>query len=177
MVAALPLNRRPGGIMATKTRAAAGRATVTPQGEREIHIEREFNAPRDKVWQAYTDAKLVARWWGRGNPLVVERFDLKPGGRWRFIERAPGEKPMGFQGSFREVTPQSRLVQTFGWDGMPGHESVDTMTLTDAGEGRTRVSVDSVFHDRSERDGILEMGMVEGLNQSYDALDQVLESL
>jgi uncharacterized protein YndB with AHSA1/START domain len=163
-------------MMATKTRESSN-TLITTHGDREIHIERVFNAPRSKVWQAYSDPKLLARWWGRGNPLDVERYDFKPGGDWRFVERAPGEKPMGFTGKFREVTPQSKLVLTFGWDGMKGHESLDTMTLEDAGEGRTRVKVVSSFNNKSERDGILEMGMADGLNDSYDALDRVLETL
>jgi uncharacterized protein YndB with AHSA1/START domain len=76
----------------------------------------------------------------------------------------------GFEGRFREVSPPERVVQTFEWDGMPGHVMVTTMTLEDLGDGRTKVISTSLFHTTEERDGMLE----EGLNQSYAALDRLL---
>ena len=67
----------------------AKRATVTTPREREVHIERIFDAPRERVWRAYTDPKLVAQWWGRGNKVVIERLEVERGGHWRFVEHAP----------------------------------------------------------------------------------------
>jgi len=147
-------------------------ATVTTPAEREIRIERTFDAPRERVWQAMTDPKLLAQWWGRGNRTVVECLELRRGGRWRFVEHAPSG-PQGFKGRFREVTPPERIVQTFEWDGMPGHVVVNTMTLQDVGDGRTRVVTVSQFHSSEERDGMLKSGMEEGLSQSYAALDKL----
>ncbi len=98
---------------------------MTTPGEREIRTERVFNAPRDRVWRAYTEPEQVARWWGRGNRLVVERMDVQRGGHWRFVEHSP-EGVHGFEGRYREVAPPERLVQTFEWDGMPGYVAVET---------------------------------------------------
>ena len=151
-------------------------AKVTTPSEREIHIERVFNAPRDRVWRALTDPELVAQWWGRGNHLVIERMELHRGGHWRFVENTD-QGPQGFEGRYREVAPPERVVQTFEWDGMPGHVTVDTMTLVDLGDGRTKVTIDSLFHTTEERDGMLSSGMEEGLNQSYEALDRVLAGM
>jgi uncharacterized protein YndB with AHSA1/START domain len=148
-------------------------ARVTTPSEREIRIERIFDAPRDRVWRAMTDPELIARWWGRGNKLVVERMEVERGGHWRFVEHGP-DGVHGFEGRFREVTPQERIVQTFEWDGMPGHVAVDTATFEDLGDGRTKVVTTSVFHTAEERDGMLQAGMEEGLNQSYVALDKLL---
>jgi len=148
-------------------------ATVTRPAEREIRTERVFDAPRDLVWRAFTDPKLVARWWGRGNPLVVERMELERGGHWRFIEHA-GDVAHGFEGRFREVTPQERLVQTFEWDGMPGYVAVTTQQFEELGPDRTRVVTTVLFHTMEERDGMLSSGMADGLNDSYAALDKVL---
>jgi len=155
---------------------ATRRAVITTPREREIHIERIFDAPRERVWRAYTDPKLVAQWWGRGNKLVIERLEVERGGHWRFVEHAP-DGVHGFEGRFREVTPPSRLVQTFEWDGLPGHVVLETTTFEDLGDGRTRVVTDSLFFTNEERDGMLQLGMSDGLNQSYAALDRLLASL
>ena len=158
------------------SKTASVKATVTTPSDREILIERVFNAPRDRVWRAMTDPKLVAQWWGRGHKLVIEKFEVERGGHWRFVEHGP-EGVHGFEGRFREVTPQERIVQTFEWDGMPGHVAVDTATFEDLGDGRTRVVTRSLFHTTEERDGMIAAGMEQGLNESYEALDRLLEKL
>ena len=149
-------------------------AKVTTTGDRELRIERTFDAPRDRVWEAFTDPRLLAKWWGRGNGLDIERMEMAPGGRWRFVEHAP-EGDQGFEGKFREIVPNERIVQTFSWDGMPGHEIVDTLTLEEIGDRKTRIVTTSQFHSKEERDGMIQTGMEEGVNQSYNALDRVLE--
>lgn len=151
-------------------------AKITTPSDREIHIERVFNAPRDRVWKALTDPALVAQWWGRGNKVEIERMELQRGGHWRIVEHGPQGKH-GFEGRYREVTPPERVVQTFEWDGMPGHVVVETMTLEDLGDGRTKLVNVSLFHTTEERDGMLQSGMEQGLNQSYAALDKVLAGL
>ena len=152
------------------------KATITTSGDREVRIERIFNAPRDRVWQAMTDPKLVAQWWGRGNKLVIERLEVERGGHWRFVEHAHGGVH-GFEGRFSEVTPPERLVRTFEWDGMPGHVALETATLEDLGDGRTRLVTTSLFMTGKDRDGMMQSGMEGGLNQSYEALDRVLATL
>jgi uncharacterized protein YndB with AHSA1/START domain len=149
------------------------KAKVTTPSDREIRIERIFAAPRERVWRAMTDPNLVAQWWGRGNKLVIEKFELHRGGHWRIVEHS-ADGVHGFEGRFREVTPPERVVQTFEWDGMPGHVVVEHMTLEDLGDGRTRLVTVSLFHTTEERDGMLHSGMEGGLNQSYAALDDVL---
>jgi uncharacterized protein YndB with AHSA1/START domain len=150
-----------------------GEATITTPAEREIRIERVFDAPRARVWQAYTDPDLIAQWWGRGNKLEIERMEVERGGHWRFVEHGP-EGSHGFEGRYREVTPMERVVQTFEWDGMPGHVAVETAEFTDLGDGRTKVTTTSLFHTPEERDGMLNSGMEVGLNESYTALDALL---
>jgi uncharacterized protein YndB with AHSA1/START domain len=151
-------------------------ATVTTPTDREIYVERDFNAPCERVWRAFTDPKLLAQWWGRGNKLVIERLEVGRGGHWRFVEHGP-DGVHGFEGRFREVTPQERLVQTFEWDGMPGHVSVTTAAFEDLGDARTKVFTTSLFHTAEERDGMLRSGMEQGLNDSYAALDRLLATL
>jgi uncharacterized protein YndB with AHSA1/START domain len=148
-------------------------AAVTKPTDRTIHVERIFNAPRERVWNAYTQPDLVAQWWGRGNKLVIEKLELKPGGKWRFVEHGP-EGPFGFEGEFREIIPQERLVWTFGWDGMPGKSVLETSNFVDMGDGRTKVVSDSLFESAEERDAMLGYGMEKGMNESYAALDRLL---
>ena len=154
----------------------AQKAKLSTPTDREIRVERIFNAPRDRVWKAMTDPKLVAQWWGRGNKLVIEKFEVKRGGHWRFVEHGP-EGEHGFEGRYREVTPPERIVQSFEWDGMPAHVIIETMTLEDLGDGRTLLRTVSLFHTPEERDGMLYSGMEGGMNESYAALDRLLATM
>lgn len=149
------------------------RATVTTPSDREIRTERTFAAPRDQVWRALTEPRLVAQWWGRGHRLVIERMVVERGGHWRFVEHAP-DGVHGFEGRYREIVAPERIVWTFEWDGMPGHVVLETMSLEDLGDGRTRLVTVSLFSSTEERDGMLKSGMEKGMNQGYDALDTVL---
>jgi uncharacterized protein YndB with AHSA1/START domain len=156
--------------------AATRKAKVSSVGEREATIERTFDAPREKVWRAMTDPKLIAQWWGRGNKLDVVTYELKQGGHWRFVEHSD-HGDHGFEGRFAEVDPPKKVVQTFEWDGMPGHTCLETMTLEDLGDGRTKLTTHSMFMTQQDRDGMLQSGMETGVNESYAALDRVLASL
>jgi uncharacterized protein YndB with AHSA1/START domain/predicted enzyme related to lactoylglutathione lyase len=159
--------------MKPKTEQAVGTLDVQTVADRELRMERVFNASRERVWRALTDPSLVARWWGRGNRLVVERMVVERGGHWRYLEHAPSG-PQGFEGRYREVMPPERLVSTFEWDGRPGHVVVNTTTLEDMGDGCTRLVTVSLFETTGDRDGMVRSGMEEGANASYDALDRVL---
>jgi uncharacterized protein YndB with AHSA1/START domain len=159
----------------TATTAKSNTTTVTTPTDRTILIERVFDASRDRVWRAFTDPTQVAQWWGRGNKLVIERMEVEKGGHWRYVEHAP-DGVHGFEGRYREVTPQDRLVHTFEWDGMPAYVILETVTFEDLGDGRTKVVNESLFFHTDERDGMLASGMEGGLNQSYEALDRLLAS-
>lgn len=148
-------------------------AQISTPTNREIRVERTFAASRERVWQAMTEPALLAQWWGRGNRLDIERLEVKRGGYWRVVEHGP-DGVHGFGGRYREVTPPKRIVQTFEWDGMPGHVIIETMDLEGLSDGRTRLVTTSLFHTTEERDGMLHSGMEQGLNQSYAALDQLL---
>jgi uncharacterized protein YndB with AHSA1/START domain len=149
-------------------------ATITTPTDREIHIERVFAAPRDRVFAAFTDPALIPAWWGpRDLTTVVDQMDVRAGGSWRFVARTPDGSETGFRGTYREVTPPERIVQTFEWEGMPGHVSVETATFEDLGD-RTRIVTTSIFHTTEERDGMLGSGMERGMNETYARLDELL---
>lgn len=153
---------------------AVQKATVTTPADREIHVERVFEAPRERVFAAYTDPELIPEWWGpHGTTTVVDHMDATAGGTWRFVIHNSDGSETGFRGAFREVVAPERIVQTFEWEGMPGHVSVDTATFEDLGD-RTKVVSTSIFHTQEERDGMLESGMEGGMNETYERLDALL---
>lgn len=146
---------------------------ITTPSDREIHAERIVNAPRERVWRAYADPALIAQWWGRGNRLDIERMEFQRGGHWRYVEHS-SHGVHGFEGRYREVTPPERFVRSFEWDGMPGHVAIEFVTLTDLGDGRTRINITMQMHTPEERDGFLHSGMQEGMDAAFAELDTIL---
>lgn len=156
--------------MATEQRATS----VTTPGEREIRVERIFDAPRERLFEVFTDPQLIPEWWGpRGTTTTVEEMDPVAGGSWRFTSADCDGNETGFRGRYREVTAPERIVQTFEWDGMPGYVSVETMTLEDLG-AQTKVVNTTIFHTPEERDGMIASGMEKGLSETYERLDELL---
>jgi uncharacterized protein YndB with AHSA1/START domain len=152
----------------------AGATTLTTPTEREIVTERIFDAPRERVFAVYTDPELIPHWWGpRRMATTVDQMDVGPGGGWRFLTREPDGREIGFKGIYREVSPPERIVQTFEWEGMPGHVIVETAAFEDLG-GRTKVTTTSLFHTTEERDGMLASGMEGGLTESHERLAELL---
>jgi uncharacterized protein YndB with AHSA1/START domain len=152
--------------------------TVTTPSDLEIRMTRSFNAPRALVFEAMSKREHMERWWGpRKYETIIDKLDFRPGGAWRFInrDRDTGEE-FAFRGEFREIVPNEKISWTFEWEGLPGHISVDTMTLEEV-DGRTTVTANSVFDSKEDRDGMLQSGMEEGANESYDRLEELLATL
>jgi uncharacterized protein YndB with AHSA1/START domain len=147
---------------------------VTTPSDHEIRTSRTFDAPRELVFAAHSQAEHLRHWWGRGNPLDVE-IDFRVGGTYRFVEHADGQEH-GFRGEFREIQEPERIVQTFEYEGMPGHIAVETLVFTES-DGRTTVTGTSRFDTTEDRDGMLQSGMEGGAEQSYQALDAYLTTL
>ncbi|WP_354701166.1 hypothetical protein DSM112329_01473 [Paraconexibacter sp. AEG42_29] len=151
--------------------------TVTAQGDREILITREFAAPPELVFRAWTTPELVERWWGarRGAVTLVE-IDLRVGGAWRFVMTAEGGFEVGFHGEYREIVPGERLVSTEVYEGMPDGEAVNTMDLTPTAAG-TMMTVLVEHSCREHRDGHLASGMEDGIRDAFELLDDAAQSL
>ncbi len=149
------------------------RRTVTAHaGEQSISFSREFAAPATLVFEAHTDAALIARWTGpRGTQLTMRTFDARTGGSWSYlIAGSSGE--WGFHGSFHEVTSPIRIVQTFEFEGEPGHPALEVLTFTDIDAGRSRIDGLSVFLSVEDRDAMLS-GMDSGMDENFDRLDEL----
>ncbi|MEV5691445.1 SRPBCC family protein [Micromonospora globbae] len=143
--------------------------------DREITLTRTFDAPRDLVFAAHSEAEHLRHWWGRGNPLDVE-IDFRVGGRYRFVEHTKDGNSYAFRGEFREIVVPERIVQTFEFEGMPGHVVEETLVFTER-DGRTVVTGTSRFDTTQERDGMLDSGMTQGAAESYAALERYLATL
>lgn len=149
-------------------------STLTLPSDREIRMSRIFNAPRDLVFKVMTDPATVPQWWGpRATTMVVEQMDMRPGGRWRFVQRDANGGQYAFFGEYREIVAPERVVNTFEFDGFPGHVVVETLTLEDLG-GRTRVTMTSAFTSTEDRDGMLQSGMEQGAVESWDRLEELI---
>ena len=152
-------------------------STLSTPSDLEIVMTRVFDAPRALVFEAYTDPRHVPHWWGlRGNTTIVDKMDVRPGGQWRYIQRAPDGTEYAFNGEYREVAPPERLVSTFEFEGMPGHIAVDAAQF-DERDGKTTLTVTSTFTTKEERDGMLQSGMEGGANETWDRLAELLAQL
>lgn len=149
--------------------------TLTTAGDTDIVLTRAFDAPRERVWDAYTKPELLKRWLGGppGCELVVCEVDLRPGGRYRYVWRTPDGVEMGMAGVYREVARPERLVYTesFGEDSAGG-ENVETVVLTEQG-GRTLLTSTVRYPSPEARAAALSMAMEEVMAANYDRLADV----
>jgi uncharacterized protein YndB with AHSA1/START domain len=152
-------------------------AKVTLPTDTQILITREFDAPKELVYKAYTTPDLVKRWWsaGRGEMTVAD-IDLRVGGGWRYVMVTEDGFEVAFHGEYRELVPNERIVSTEVYEAVPEAEALDTLTLSEA-DGRTTLTL-LVEHQRKEhRDAHVESGMEDGLQDALDLLEQVATSL
>lgn len=157
--------------------SGSGEMKLTTPSDREIVMTRLFDAPREIVFEAHSSCEHMERWWGPRKYTVVDcKMDFRPGGEWRIVHRGPNGEEYGFRGEFREIVPPGKIVWTFEFEGMPGHVSVETLTL-DEQDGKTKLTATSVFDSVEDRDGMLESGMQEGAVETWDRLAELLEEL
>jgi uncharacterized protein YndB with AHSA1/START domain len=150
--------------------------TLTAEpGSHELVMTREFDAPRERVYAAYTDPEQVPKWWGEdGVTTVIDQLDTRKGGAWRYISRGAEGEEYAFNGVYHEVIAPERLVYTFEFEGMPGHVLLETISFEELPDGRTRMIDHSVFQSVEDRDGMLSYGMEDGANESMNRLEALL---
>lgn len=139
-----------------------------------IRIVREFDAPRHRVFRAFVDPPLVVEWLGpRSTTTRIDTWECQTGGRYRYVNVYEGTE-FGFYGSFHEVRPDERIVQTFTYEDEPDGVSLETATFAQLGENWTRVTMLSVFESLEARDGIVASGMEVGVVEGFEKLDDLL---
>jgi uncharacterized protein YndB with AHSA1/START domain len=152
-------------------------AKVTLPADDQILITREFDAPRELVYRAWTSPELIKRWWtARRGEMTVAEIDLRVGGRWRYVMVADGGGEVAFHGEYREIIPNERIVSTEVYEGMPDAEAVDTVTFSET-DGRTLLRLLVQHSSKEFRDAHIDSGMEDGLQDALDLLEQVAVSL
>jgi uncharacterized protein YndB with AHSA1/START domain len=162
------------------TSGALGHRTelTAPPGQPTLEIVREFDAPVERVYRAHVDPDLVTQWLGpRRLRMRLEHYDIRRGGSYRYTHIDEDGTEYGFWGAVHDARPNELITQSFGFDGAPDDATFDKATFEDLGNGRTRLRVVSVTHDLAVRDAFLASGMEDGMNQSYERLDELLEKL
>ena len=156
---------------------SSGTATVTLPTDEQILITREFDAPKNLVYRAWTTPELVKRWWNakRGEVTIAE-IDLRVGGSWRYVMVTDSGFEVAFHGEFREIVPNERIVSTEIYEGMPEAEALNTLTLTEV-DGRTILTVLVQHSSKEHRDAHINSGMEAGLQDALDLLEEVAVSL
>jgi uncharacterized protein YndB with AHSA1/START domain len=155
--------------MTTITEARIEADTTVPI----IRITREFHATPAQLLRAHTDPELYAKWVGPASVGTrIEHWDARTGGSFRFVNFRDGEE-YGFHGSFHEIR-DDRIVQTFTFEGDPDGVALETLRLEDLGDGRTRLTIQSLCDSFEARDQWLAGGMETGVNEGYAALDRLL---
>lgn len=149
---------------------------TAPPGMPFAEVEREFDAPRDLVYRAWTEPALITRWLGpRRLKMRIDYWDLdEHGGSYRYIHSGEDGVEHAFHGSFHRTTADAyTLLQTFEYEGAPGHVSLDELRLVEAG-GRTIAKLRTVHQSVEARDAMIEGGMSEGMNDGFERLDELL---
>jgi uncharacterized protein YndB with AHSA1/START domain len=152
-------------------------AKVETPSDTQILITREFDAPKELVFKAYTTPELVRRWWTAGRGDMTEcTIDLSVGGSWRYAMDVEDFGEVAFHGEYSEIVPNERLVSTEVFEGAPDAAAIDTLTLTEQ-DGRTVLTVLVDHKTKENRDAHLQSGMEDGLQDAYDRLEAIVEEL
>ena len=164
--------------MATQTKNSA---VVTLQGDNDLVITREFNAPKRLVWRVLTEPELIRKWWhaNRGEVTVCE-VDFRVGGRWRYVSVTPDGFEVAFSGQYREIEPGERVVHTELYEGIPdatdADAAVNTVTLAEH-DGRTTMTVHVHMAKPEHRTAMIESGMEAGMQDAYNLLEELVAAL
>lgn len=157
---------------------ATNTTTITAErGKQEIFIDREFDAPHELVFKAFTDPKLLIKWLGPYElKMRIEKFEARSGGSYRYLHTRDG-KEYAFRGVIHEVCSPERIIKTFEFEGLPekGHVILETAKFEALPNNRTRILIQSVFQSVQDRDGMVQSGMERGVRDSYEKLDGLLE--
>jgi uncharacterized protein YndB with AHSA1/START domain len=153
---------------------------IAVQGKQELFIIREFDAPRDLVFKAFSDKDILVKWIGpRELKTRYEKFEPYAGGSYRYLQSFPGGMEFGYHGVCHEHTSPERVINTFEFEGLPekGHVVLETARFEELPNSRTRVTVQSVFQSVMDRDAMIQAGMERGVLDSHIKLDEILAEL
>jgi uncharacterized protein YndB with AHSA1/START domain len=152
---------------------------IAEKGVQELFITREFEAPRELVFKAFSEPELLVQWLGVCDMTMhIDHLDNKTGGSYRFLNCTASGQEYGFNGVIHDVTPPERMIRTFEFEGLTerGHVSLETATFEPLPNNRTKLTIHSVFKSVADRDGMVAAGMERGVRDGHERLDELLES-
>jgi len=150
---------------------------IAEPGLPQIVITREFDAPRELLFRAHIDPALLVQWLGpRRMTMTVDHLDARDGGTWRYTHRDTDGTEYGFHGVYHGTPSPDGIVQTFEFEGMPGHVALETLTFEEQG-GRTLLHMKSIFQSVEDRDAMVQSGMESGVNEGMERLDELIARL
>ena len=150
---------------------------TAPAGSTQILIEREFDATRDFLYRAWTDPELLVQWLGpRRLTMDIDHYELRDGGRYRYVQREPDGTEHAFHGVFHGTPSPDAMVQTFEYEGAPGHVALDTLRFEER-DGKTLVRINSVHQTVEARDAMVASGMESGMNEGFERLEELIARL
>ena len=148
-----------------------------PEGLPYVDYTRELDAPRDLVFRAYTDPELLPQWLGpRGFTMRLEKWEARDGGAWRYVQTDPQGQEWGFHGVFHGPQTPDQMIQTFEFEGVPGHVSFSELRLEER-DGKTIAHTHVVFMSVEDRDGMVGSGMQYGVTEGFERLDELFARL
>jgi uncharacterized protein YndB with AHSA1/START domain len=150
-------------------------------GDRELVLTRTFNAPREKVFAAYSSCEHLRNWWGpRSWPMVECTMEFRVGGVWHYCLRGPGEDDASWgRAIFDEIVEPERIAYTDAFSDADGNVNPDmpqtrsSVELADAG-GKTRLTLRATYPSAEDLRQVLDMGMADGITETLDRLDEHL---
>jgi uncharacterized protein YndB with AHSA1/START domain len=152
---------------------------IAETGKQELFMIREFDAPKELVYRAFTEPELMVQWLSTGDSVIqVNLYENRNGGRWRFINRSEkGE--FVFHGVMHEVMPNERLIRTFEMEGLPekGHVSLEIAIFESSNEEQTKLTLHSIFRSVADRDGMIKAGVEQGAKEHHRRLDELFKKM
>lgn len=145
-------------------------------------MERIFEAPIEKLWKAHTQGDLMGQWWGPDNyEIVVEEYNATEGGSWKITHKGKDENgetvAYSFFGDFLTIKENDHITWTFNFEPLgPGHEITETVTFTDLGDGKTKLSTISHYKSLEDLEGMLQSGMEEGAEKTWNRLETLAKT-
>ncbi|MFW9854168.1 MAG: SRPBCC family protein [Candidatus Thorarchaeota archaeon] len=147
---------------------------ITTNSDLDIQIESIVNVPREYVFLAHTDPKAIPHWWGPAKyTTTVMEMDVRPGGRWRFVQKDSEGNEYVFFGEFKEIVPLDKIIWTFNYEPFPNSECLETVQFIALDGNRTKILVNSIYSSKEARDGMLSSGMEAGYSASLDRLEKM----
>lgn len=145
---------------------------VVDKDKLEVRITRDFNATPERLWQAHTDPAEIVQWW---SDTVIDKFELKVDGVWRFVSQGQDGQEHAFNGVFKELDEPKKIVRTFEYEPWAGHVMTETVTFEALPDGKTRQTTVSKYTNLDDLNGMVGSGMERGATSGLDRLAKVVE--